>query len=112
VRKERRERRVEAPVTGHRPGSRSFSFCRSPPQPRLSVLRFLGVAPGCQPNFSLEGRITASFFALDHMPVRSISVVRTHPFLGMLYAIISRFSSRTLPASDTAVPTLLHARRC
>jgi hypothetical protein len=78
VQEERRERRVQASASGHRPGSRSFflpllattpSDSQSP-----SVLRLLGVAPGCPQNLPLEGRITTSFRALDRVPVQFLSL--------------------------------------
>jgi hypothetical protein len=71
VRKERRERRVP----GHQPG---FGSASTPSVARhhdlwSSILPLLTVAPGRQPNFPMESRVTTSFLALDRLFVQLLS---------------------------------------
>jgi hypothetical protein len=114
VRKERRERRP-SPVTGLGPDLSPSVARHHNLRLSLFVLRLLGVAPGRQPNMALQGRITASFFELDHMPVQFLSLPCA--FIAFFTCSTSSMSSRapssrTLLASEAAAHPSSGASRC
>jgi hypothetical protein len=92
VRKERRET-----VLGHRPGSRSFPFCRSPPAPLelySSVARRRSESPTGRPRDDKLPRA--------RLLARSVSLCHARSFLDMLCDVISCASS--LHPASTFLP--------
>jgi hypothetical protein len=91
----------EAPTTG--PGPDLSPSVAHHHNLSLSILRLLGVAP----NLALESRGTTTFFALDRMPVQSLSLTcALMPFL-----TCSTRSSHALRATLSSILTSLRSRQ-